>query len=174
MFCEPQPLDRVGQPAGEAVTPNAGKQRIALERMVHTPRRRDVHEFRQVTDTVRLHVLPRLESVDMHGARRWAEEAEQERDERALAGAIRAREAQDFSFAYTEREVREGRHFATKPVSIVRADVREFDHIDASVRLTDDGVVAHPAPRQPVHTTSRHHCPRARSNAVPRALGRAE
>ncbi len=78
---------------------HAGEQRVAAQRLVRAPRRRDVHELGEIADAVPLDEPARLEPVDAHRALARPEEAEQQRDQRALARAVRAREPEHLAGA---------------------------------------------------------------------------
>jgi hypothetical protein len=127
MLVESEPLDGARDARPHLVGRHAGEQRIPVQRLVHAPRRWNVHQFGQVADAVLLDELPRGPAVNAHGAGGRTEEAEHERDERALAGTVGAGEAEHLTGLDLERQVVEGENFAPGPAPVTLPDVIELD-----------------------------------------------
>jgi len=119
--------DGARHPRVELPGRHSGEQRVAAQRLVHPPGRRNVHQLGQIADAVMLHEAARCEAVNAHRARGGTEEAEQQRDERALAGAIGSGETEHLTRLDRERQVVECENLAPGPAPVALADVVEVD-----------------------------------------------
>lgn len=104
-----------------------GQQGVPLQRLPHSPRRRDVHQLREVPDAMPLHEASRCEAMDADRARSGPEETEEERDERTLARPIRSGEAEYLAGSDLERQIVQGDELTPGPAAVPLADAIELD-----------------------------------------------
>ena len=97
VLLETEQGDELRDPRCDRARGYTSEQRVPLQCMLEPPPWRDVHELREISNPVALDILPRSETADANLASGGAQVAEQQRDERALAGTVRAREAKDLT-----------------------------------------------------------------------------
>ena len=105
----------------------AGQQGVPVQRLLHAPGNRDVHQLGEVAHAVSLHEAPRRQSVNAHDAAARTEETEQQRDERALPRAVRTGETEHFAGLDLERQVVESQYLTPGPAPVALPDVVEVD-----------------------------------------------
>src|SRR5260221_3502285 len=104
------------------------QQRIAVERSSDTPPWRNFDELGEIPHAMALHVSAWIHAADGDESTRWTEKAEQQRDQRALARAVRSGEPEHFALAQLERKVVQSEDGTAGPRAIALRDVRECDH----------------------------------------------
>lgn len=127
VLLETELRDRARDARVQLVRRHSGEQRVAVQGVVNAPRRRDVHQLGQVAYSVVLNEPARREPMDAHVAGGGAQEAEQERDERALAGAVGPGEPEYLTGPDLERQVVERDDLAAGPAPVALADAIEVD-----------------------------------------------
>src|SRR5689334_5104566 len=105
MLLDAEELDRAVDARVQRVGWNTGEQSVTHERLAQLPSRRHVHQLRDVADTEPLDVVARRHPRETKHASRRRHESEHERDEGALAGAVRPGEPEHFSLANLECEI---------------------------------------------------------------------
>ena len=147
---------------------DSGQQRVAPQRFVRAPPWRNVHELGQVADAVLLDEPSRLQPRDAHRPLGRPEEAEQQRDQRRLSRAIRAREPEHLTRAQLEGEIVERAHLAAGEAAIPLPDVVERDHgateeVSAEAALPTEERPACRAALPVAHRSARQAAARTRS-----------
>src|SRR5205823_5248533 len=102
LIVEPQQVDDVIHSAAQLMSPHAGQDPVALQRFLYLPARGNRDQLGEVSDTVTFDKRARREAGNPDAPVGRLEVAEQQRDERALAGAIGSREAEHFALADRE------------------------------------------------------------------------
>src|SRR5439155_2354118 len=89
LLFEAEQLDRLGSPRLPFGRGHSGQDRIALQRFLERPSRRDGDQLREVSDSELLDERARCQAADANRSVRGLEIAEQEGDEGALSCAVR-------------------------------------------------------------------------------------
>src|SRR5207249_325588 len=102
MLLEAEQLNDRFRARAQLIAGNAGEDRVALQGLDQRPSRWDGDELRQISHPVLFDEGARREARDANPSVGRLEVAEQQRDQRALAGAVWAGEAKHFALSDTQ------------------------------------------------------------------------